>query len=225
MPISDTLKSPFLPNNYYHIVFKAVDEIRLFKQARDHNIFLERFNFFTADFIDTWAYCMLNNHVHFIVKVKSKEEIIKNVLAIVDEKRTLSMQKFLTNSNEEIFLDEMIERQMNRFMVSYVNLYKRNYNHHGGMFQSPFKRLAIHDESYLQQAIIYVHANTVKHNLPYNFKDYECCSYKKIVSSNETDVTYKAVIEFFGGKEKFELLHEEQVNYYYKNGFPTSKLE
>jgi putative transposase len=85
--------------------------------------------------------------------------------------------------------------------------------------------MVIHDEAYLQQAVIYVHANTVKHNLPYSYKDYEYCSYKKIVGATEFDTTYKNVVNFFGGKEQFEFLHEQQVNYYCKKGFPTSKLE
>jgi putative transposase len=118
MPISATLKSPFLPNNYYHIVFKAIDEIVLFKKLNDYAIFLERFNFYAIDFFDVWAYCMLNNHVHFIIKVKSFDEIVKALEDLNNDLRTISMQKFLAKPNEETILDEMIERQMNRFMVS-----------------------------------------------------------------------------------------------------------
>ena len=80
-----------------------------------------------------------------------------------------TMKKILATPDGQDVFDEMTERQVNSFMVSYANYTKNKYQHHGGLFQKPFKRIRIDSDVHLQVAIIYTHANPVKHKI---FKDY-----------------------------------------------------
>jgi putative transposase len=225
MPVPELLKAPFIPVKHYHVVFKSIDGLLLFRDAAHYSVFLNRFYQFTNAAVENWAYCLLNNHAHFIVKVKALTEVIKNISEIDAAKQTISMKKLLADSNSESVFDEMLERQINSFMVSYVNYTKNKYGHNGGVFQKPFKRIAITADVHLQQAIIYVHANSVKHNI---FKDYERYSYSSYASINKNAGMYcenEKVIDFFGGVDKFVALHAAQIKYYYDRGFPDSKLE
>ena len=43
---------------------------------------------------------------------------------------------------------------MNSFLVSYANYINNKYDRKGGIFQKPFKRIAIEGDAHLQQAII-----------------------------------------------------------------------
>jgi putative transposase len=225
MPVSQLLKAAFIPNKHYHIVFKSIDGLLLFRSDADYSVFLQRFYKFTNLAVENWAYCLLNNHAHFIVKLKTHEEVIRNITDIDLAVQTVAMKKLLVNSNDESVFDEMLERQLNSFMVSFVNYTKNKYGHNGGVFQKPFKRVVITTDAHLQQAIVYVHANSVKHNISNDYERYIYSSYISISKNTNTYCEREKVIDFFGGANKFVELHTAQVKYYYNRGFPNSKLE
>ena len=81
------------------------------------------------------------------------------------------------------------------------------------------------DDAYLQQAIIYTNANAQKHKLVRDFANYPYASYQDVMQDRNAWIVVNDVIDFFGSKEKFEALHKVQVDYYYKNNWPSSKLE
>lgn len=142
------------------------------------------------------------------------------------EERTKSIIRFLEKPEEALPLaDEVAERQINRFLVSYTNTYNNLIVRKGGVFQQPFRRSLIAEEAHLQQAIIYVHANAQKHQLVNDFKTHVYNSYNEILSGESLLIDAGMVIYFFGGKEKFISLHQEQVAYFYTNQWSASKLE
>jgi putative transposase len=225
MPVSELLKSPFVPNNHYHLVFKSIDGILLFRNKTDYPVFLERFQRFTGFIFDIWAYCQLSNHVHFIGKSKPLEKVTAGINELDLDKQTVAMKKLLATPDKPEAFDEMIERQVNSFMVSFANFTKNKYSHHGGLFQKPFKRIKIETDAHLQQAIIYVHANSVKHKVFDDYTTYPYCSYPAFIKTGSNYCTTEDVLNFFGGLDKFIQLHEEQVENYYRKDFPNSKLE
>lgn len=225
MPVSELLKSPFVHGNHYHLVFKSIDGLLLFRQDADYQTFLKRFAQFTGFVMDTWAYCLLNNHAHFIIKIKSIEAIITNIKQRELPKQTVAMKKILATPDEQDVFDEMVERQVNSFMVSYANYTKNKYQHHGGLFQKPFKRIQIDSDVHLQVAIIYTHANPVKHKVFNDYLFFPYSSYALFLVRTSHYCAVEEVLIFFGGVEKFILLHKEQIEHYYQNGFPNSKLE
>ena len=225
MPVSELLKSPFLYDNHYHLVFKSIDGVLLFRQDADYLTFLKRFALFTGFVMDTWVYCLLNNHAHFIIKIKSIEAIITNIKKTELPKQTVAMKKILATPDGQDVFDEMIERQVNSFMVSYANYTKNKYQHHGGLFQKPFKRIRIDSDAHLQVAIIYSHANPVKHKIFKDYLFYPYSSYALFLTDTSHYCVVDEVLIFFGGVEKFILLHKKQIGYYYQYGFPNSKLE
>ena len=125
----------------------------------------------------------------------------------------------------EVIFNEVIERQVNSFIVSFANYTKNRYQHHGGLFQKPFKRIRIDTDEWLQTAIIYIHLNSLKLKVFSYYSLYPHNSYSLCVKNCSDYIVSEEVLHFFGGVDKFILLHEERVKYYYKNGFPNSKLE
>ena len=223
MPTPPEFKATFYPKRFYHIVCKSVDGILLFREHVDNHVFLQRFQQFTAPIFDVWSYCLLTNHTHHIVKVKSAANILENIKK--QEDKTQAMTSFLSDQNNDLFFDAMTERQMNSFLVSFANYTNNKYNRKGGLFQKPFRRIQITDDNHLQQAIIYVHANAQKHNIVKDFKDHTYNSYQATVNNNVVFIDAKNVLTFFGGIEAFKSIHTSQVEYYYSNNWPSSKLE
>ncbi len=225
MPTPESLKAPFSPGDFYHIVCKSVDGIFLFNDAKDYNVFPERFKKYISDFADTWAYIMMNNHTHHICKIKPLAAVRSFINALPVAEKTKSMLEWSADFTNDLLFDNMMERQMNRFLVSYANYYNNKYTRNGAVFQSPFKRIKISGEGYLQQAIIYVNANAQKHNLVTDFRQYNYSSYHEILAGEKYYTDSNSVIAFFEGKEKFVQLHIDQVAYFYSKGWPSSKIE
>lgn len=223
MPTPPEFKAPFQPECFYHIVCKSIDGIILFKEDIDYKVFLQRFLQFTNQVLDVWSYCLLANHTHHIIRIKSLATVGENIKKVTDQ--TVSMKSFLIDQNNELFFDAMIERQMNSFLVSFANYTNNKYHRKGGLFQKPFRRIEISDDIHLQQAIIYVNANAQKHKLVKDFRDHQHNSYAAIINNDFSFIDVNNVLEFFGGAEKFVSIHKSQVDYYYGNDWPSSKLE
>jgi len=223
MPTPPEFKAPFLPESFYHIVCKSIDGILLFKEATDNHVFLKRFQQFTCPVFDVWSYCLLNNHTHHIVKTKSLTDGLENIKKL--ERKTESMKAFMSDQSGKLHFGAMIERQMNSFLVSFANYANNKYLRKGGLFQKPFRRIQIADDTHLQQAIIYVHANAQKHNLVRDFKEHPYNSYSAIVNNDGSFTDTKNVIDFFDNVDNFKSIHKSQVDHYYANNWPASKLE
>ena len=225
MPTPVSLKAQFYPGAYYHLICKSIDGLFLFHDNIDYQVYIERLKKFTGDFIDIWSYCLIPNHTHHIIKTKSIEAVILFIESMVPENITAAMNAFSADSANEILFNKIIERQMNSFLVSYANYINNKYRRKGGIFQKPFKRIRIEEDGHLQQAIIYTNANAQKHKLTEDFKKYPFSSYLPTIESDQHFIDSKGVVEFFNGIDKFILIHEQQVAYFYQRDWPSSKLE
>ncbi len=223
MPTPLEFKAPFQPECFYHIVCKSIDSILLFQEHTDYIVFLQRFQQFTNQVLDVWSYCLLNNHTHHIIRIIPLAIVLEKIKIMTEH--TVAMKSFLSDQNNECFFDTMIERQMNSFLVSFANYTNNKYKRKGGLFQKPFRRIKVADDIHLQQAIIYVHANAQKHKIGKDFKSHPYSSYSAIINNNAAFIDTKNVLDFFDGAEKFVSIHKDQVDYYYRNGWPSSKLE
>jgi putative transposase len=224
MPIPEQFKAHFEFQKHYHILFRSIDGVPLFKREKEHFFFLEKWKRFTDPVFETWAYSLLNNHTHFIIKVRQQEEVIQTLRTLTEDAKTKAIREFLAKK-EDSLIGPIIERQINSFMVSFANTYNNIIERKGGLFQQPFRRSLIASDTHIQQAIVYVHANGQKHGIVKDFKEHHYNSYHAILSREEILVNAKAVLDFFEGTEKFISIHAEQVAYFYSRQWPDSRLE
>ncbi|WP_162915831.1 hypothetical protein [Paraflavitalea soli] len=216
MPVSEQYKAPFYPGNSYHITFRSIDGLILFHDLENHDFFLQRFTYFLQPVLSCLAYCLLKNHAHFIVHINDRKNILDSLGFIVEEKKTMAMKKFINDPENEGLIDELVERQINNFMISYVNALNKALSRKGSLFQSPFRRVQIEGDAHLQQAIIYTNANAQKHGIVRDFKEHRYTSYHDVVADVSSVVDIAAIGRFFRGKEHFIKEHEIHVQRYYK---------
>ena len=72
-----TSPSPLLYDTYYHIYNRGVNGENIFVEERNYEYFLKLFAKHIEPVCDLFGYCMLRNHFHILVRVKSEEEIIE----------------------------------------------------------------------------------------------------------------------------------------------------
>ena len=67
---------PLLPNCVYHICTHAVTHNNFFTDNENYSFFLEKYQKFISPIADTYAYCLMPNHFHLVIKVKEEEALL-----------------------------------------------------------------------------------------------------------------------------------------------------
>jgi hypothetical protein len=80
------------------------------------------------------------------------------------------------------------------------------------MFERPFKRKIIDNETYFQNLITYIHNNPVHHAICEHPINYPWSSYITCISEQKTKLKRKEVIAFFDDVDNFILVHLTKIN-------------
>ena len=67
-----TTPPPLLYDQYYHIFNRGNNRENIFIEERNYHYFLELYAHHIAPVAETYAYCLLRNHFHLLVRIKSE---------------------------------------------------------------------------------------------------------------------------------------------------------
>ncbi|WP_300976911.1 transposase [Flavobacterium sp.] len=188
-----------VPDAFYHIYNRGINSGKIFSNQENYLFFLSKFATFLSPLCEVYAYCLLPNHFHFLIKVKSEKEIRTFVSKGNDSNFSFHQEKGL-HSYESI-----VSKQIGKFISSYSQAYNKVNKRHGPLLESPFKRKRIDSEEYLRNLIVYIHLNPVGFNV--DFSTYQYSSYKSILSKQKTLLKREETIAFFEDVENFVYLH------------------
>ena len=153
------------PGNVYHIYNRGNNNEQLFYEEPNYHYFLRLWKKHTSPVAYTISFIFLPNHFHFIVYIRSRQEINWNKLDISPK-----------ISDKDLIL--CISKQFSNFFNAYAQTINKNYPHCGSVFQERFRRKRIPYYVELTKAIDYIHRNCEKHGLVQDFKDYPYSSYR-----------------------------------------------
>ncbi len=68
--------SPLQPGVYYHIYNRGNNGENLFKEERNYTYFLTLYEKYITPIAFTYAYCLLINHFHILVRIKDEVEFV-----------------------------------------------------------------------------------------------------------------------------------------------------
>ena len=214
MPVNTKYIASFKANQFFHIIAKAAGNDLLFHSEENRRFFLKRYLAFSWGYFDTYSYVLMDNHIHWLIKCNSHEGLLQHLTGLTEEHRKKHQHKFLNN---EITFEEALEFQYKDFFISYAMAFNKENNRSGALFVNPFRRVEVVDDSHFTQLIIYHHANVLKHFGQKNFQDYQWSSYKSMLSDKPTHLKREEVLDWFGGREMFVKVHEENAAYYYNH--------
>ena len=184
---------------FYHIYNRGINGDKIFQIEDNYFFFMKQFLKYLGNVFDLYAYCLMPNHFHFVIKVKSEEELLE-----------FSKGKALVLKNVGLHsIKSLPSKQLSKFISSYTQSYNKVYQRHGPLFESPFKRKKIDSEQYLKNVIIYVHQNPI--DIKENFRRYKFSSYLATTSSLKTNLKRKEVIECFNDLENFIFCHNNII--------------
>lgn len=216
MPINTKYLDSFQEKEFMHVVCRAVGFDVLFRNEENKIYFLTQYRFYLSAYVDTYCYCLLDNHVHWLIRCKSENELSSHLQSISCIERKGHQRAFI---EKKISFEQAVEFQFKDFFISYAKAYNRRFNRLGTLFINPFRRISIKGEQHLIRLIVYIHANAVKHRLVGKISDYSFSSYNEIISAPETWLERRGLFEWFGGRLPFIETHLEAVSYYSMNKF------
>jgi len=194
------------PGKRYHVYNRGINGENLFKEERNYSFFLQKYMQYVEPVAKTYAYCLLKNHFHLLVEIRSMEEMKTNFLA------PGQTPEYQSKFQDEYSLGLFAGRQFGHLFNSYTQSINKAHKRTGGLFEEPFRRIPVETDSYFSGLIWYIHYNPQKHKFVTDFKEYIHSSYQIHLSDNPTKLEREALLNWFGGKEGYLEYHNSQHN-------------
>jgi REP element-mobilizing transposase RayT len=179
---------PLQPGQFYHIYNRGNNRQNLFVEERNHRYFLKLYAQHIEPIAETYAYCLLPNHFHFLLR-------IKDLTGLPD----LSGLKKPSRSFSNLF-------------NAYAKAFNKAYDRTGSLFQRPFGRIPVASDAYFTWLIVYIHRNPQKHGLVDNFRAWTYSSYHAHLSTKPTRLQRDEVLAWFDGAAGFRAFHRQEVS-------------
>ena len=206
MPIPKKYLADFEEHGIYHIYNRTNNQEPLFRINENRSFFLRKYDQYLSSYVDTYCWCLLPNHFHLLIKVKSVRAILFNLKRKDHKSLTMTEKKFM---EQLVNTSEIIEHSFKRFFQSYALSFNKIYDRKGNLFYKPFKRVEIEDDSQMIQTAVYIHANPLKHKVMNDFTEYQWSSWNNILSEAPTTLLRKEIITYFGTRSHFIKTHRE----------------
>ena len=181
----------------YHVYNRGNNGSDLFMEQRNYAYFLEKYRKFVLPVAHLYAYCLMKNHFHFFVCIKSEEEIRAHFNST-------------GKPNSDVPIEKLVSKAFNSFFKSYSVTINSTYNRTGRLFEAPHLRKEVTSPDQITNLIRYIHLNPQKHRITLNFRDYPYHSFHDLISSKDTWLARKEVMNWFINKEEFIKIHEEE---------------
>ena len=175
------------PGKYYHIFNRGNNRELIFRSEENYRYFLQKYRRYVHPHVETYTYCLMPDHFHFLIRVKPSRENVEPANGIL-------------SPWSKAFKD---------FFISYAKSFNKRYNRTGSLFQYKFKRKEIGKDDYLIRLICYIYANPIAAGLCTRFGDWKFSSYNALAGYSSTELNRSSVLEWFGGRENFVRLHQE----------------
>jgi len=187
-----TSPSPLQYDTFYHIYNRGTNRENIFYEERNFNHFLRLYTHHIEPVAETFAFCLLRNHFHLLVRIKTEEEI--------HDTQKVSEKPFGS-----------VSRKFSDFFNAYAKSINQAYGRTGSLFQHPFGRIPVTSDRQFWSIIAYIHQNPQKHKFAEDFREWKWSSYAALLSEKPTRLTRAAVLECFSGRQRYTELHAQWV--------------
>ena len=175
----------------YHIFNRGNNRENLFVEERNYRYFLQLYVRYIEPVADTYAYCLLRNHFHLLVRVRPLGSSVQT--PEVSPKVLRPSQQFSNLFN------------------AYAKAFNQVYGRTGSLFERPFERAIVDSDPYFRQVVIYIHRNPQKHGLVPDFRSWPFSSYNALLSTKLTHLCRDDVLGWFNGVQGLVAAHETDV--------------
>jgi len=188
---------PVISDRFYHIYNRGINGENLFVGEDNYLHFLRLYDKYIHPVADTYAWVLMPNHFHLLVRIKEEKEF-----DFTNPDRVSNPVRVGTPSPS---------LQFSKLFNSYAQAFNKRHARHGALFERPFKRKLITDEEYLRQVVMYIHNNPIHHEFCDHPLGYPWSSYAACVSVKPTKLHREDVVEWFGDRGNFIAMHRRSI--------------
>lgn len=192
-------------DTYYHIYNRGNNRENIFLEERNYYHFINLSIKHIEPVAEILAYCLLRNHFHWLVRIKSEKEILEYQAAeiVALNKKSVTPKPLKSNYPSQ---------QFSNFFNAYAKAINNAYNRTGSLFQHPFGRVPVTTDRQFWNVIAYIHQNPQKHKFVKDFRDWKWSSYGVLLSEKAPKRNRDLVTEWFGGRQEYLDLHTRWVS-------------
>jgi len=204
------MKTPIISGKYYHVYNRGNNSGDIFIHEEDYLHFLELYAIYIDSIADTFAWCLMKNHFHFLVRIKTKDEIgyLDARKSKLDDLHLKWKTAFPEHPDANFSKKPIPSRQFQHLFNAYSKWFNKRHRRSGTLFENTFDRKLVNHRKYFQNMILYIHQNPVKHGFVEHVLDYPWTSYLTILSNKPTKLKREQVINGFDNVENFSNLHQ-----------------
>lgn len=199
------------PNCSYHIFNHANGFENVFTVDENYRFFLEKYQQYILPIAETYAYCLLPNHFHLVVRIRRKE-ILEEVFRNFKSTNFSKVQNFGKVEVTDNMIEYYISKQFANLFSCYTQSFNKVNKRRGSLFLKNFRREPIKNKAYFMNAVIYTHRNPVHHAFCDRYTDWSYTSFCEIKERNSQIIEVDKLLRMFGGQESFIDLHEQSAN-------------
>jgi REP element-mobilizing transposase RayT len=163
-----------------------VNRANVFFEEKNYAYFMRTYQRYIPPVAELFAFCLLRNHFHLLIRIRPCEEI-------------------------ELQQTAKVSQQFSNFFNAYAKSINKAYGRTGSLFQHPFGRRIVRTGAYFVRAVCYIHQNPQRHGLVSDFRDWPHSSYRNFFASQPGLIQRDEVLEWFGGIDGFVRLHGEDI--------------
>ena len=164
------IKTPLVVDRYFHIYNRGNNKERIFEGKEDYQMFLRKYTELIHPYVNTYAFCLLPNHFHFLLKIEKIDPGLWN---------------------------GQPSHMFRKFFQAYAIWFNNRRNRRGSLFTKYYRRIEVTSDEYLKSLIYYIHHNPVKHGVNKDFQTYPYSSYKSYLNYEETIVSRNETLSLF----------------------------
>lgn len=177
----------FHSGSFYHIYNRGNNGANLFREPPNYHYFLRLYRKYLYPFVATYAYCLLPNHFHFLIRTKDLHELQSG-------------------------LRPDFGKQFANCFGTYAKAVNARYGRTGSLFEGRIKRKRVSSERYFVTLAVYIHRNPQAHGLIGDFREWKHSSYRTLLSEQRTLLQRDTVLAWFGGRQAFVKGHERATD-------------
>jgi REP element-mobilizing transposase RayT len=221
--------TPLEPGECYHIYNRGINRMNIFMEERNFAYFMRLYAKHIDPVAVTFAYCLLPNHFHFLVRMRTERRADQPLDRLGFENRvgldpgldsypapasqSVDRRGFENRVGLGLELDRRtLSQAFGNWLNAYAKAINKAYDRTGSLFQHHFGRTPVTSDRYFTALIHYIHCNPQKHGLVQDFRQWRYSSYPALLSEHPTRLDRQAVLGWFGGLEGFRRFHEQAAD-------------
>lgn len=204
------MKTPLEYGRFYHIFNRGNNYENIYLDQKDYRMFLELYDIYIDTVADTYAWCLLKNHFHVLLRIREEDEI--GYLNADDARSRELVKKWKTHfpSQPEVNFSKKPKpnTQFQHLFSSYTKYFNKTHDRTGSLFTKQYERIRVDNKNYYTNLVVYIHNNPVKHGFTKYAIDYPWSSYLTVTSSRNTKLKREDVLNYFHDLDNFKFMHQ-----------------